>query len=386
MRAILAALGGDAGQTRFVGGAVRDALLGLDVLDVDLATSLSPDDVSDRLVRAGLKAVPTGIVHGTITAVAGDTHVEVTTLRRDVSTDGRRATVTFTDDWREDAARRDFTINALYADPVSGEVIDYFEGLADLHARRLRFIGDPLTRIAEDHLRILRFFRFQARFGGERPDPAGLAACAARANDMKALSRERIRDELLKLLSVRDPAPTVALMLDHAILSPVLPEIDAAGLAVLRHLIEREAAAAVAADPIRRLAALLRPGGVGTAEAIGHRLRLSNRERERLVADVAPSAEPEDAAIMAYRLGVEIAVDRLLLGSGDPATVRLLDGWVKPRLPLSGGDLLALGLKGPAISAMLRTLESAWLAGDFQPSRDDLLERARSHFPTADSP
>ena len=387
MEAILAALDAEGGSTRFVGGAVRDGLLGIDVLDVDLATIFTPEEVVRRLKTAGLKAVPTGLAHGTITAIAGEVHVEVTTLRRDVSTDGRRATVTFTDDWREDAARRDFTINALYADPVTGAVVDFFGGLDDLAARRLRFIGDPLTRIAEDHLRILRFFRFQARFGGERPDPQALAACSARANDLKALSRERIRDEFMKLLAVADPAPTIALMLEHAIIAPVLPEIDQSGLALLDRLILREQAAGLKGDAIRRLAALLRPVGADKAAAIGHRLRLSNRERERLVADVVDPGMVEDGRIRAYRSGAAVAVDRLLLGEGDPAAARLLDGWTKPRMPVSGGDLLSLGLKpGPAVSSALRVLEQAWLDEDFRPSRDDLLARARLLLRNADRP
>ena len=208
-----------------------------------------------RLEKARIKAVPTGLAHGTITAVSGGAPVEVTTLRRDVSTDGRRATVAFTEDWREDAARRDFTINALSADPLSGEVFDYFGGLADLDARKVRFIGEPLQRIAEDHLRILRFFRFHARFGEGAPDEGGAEACAARANDLMALSRERIADELLKLLAMPDPTPTVALMIEQGIFRPVLPEIENADR--LRALIDAEQGGGGRPAAIRRLAALL---------------------------------------------------------------------------------------------------------------------------------
>ena len=200
-RKVLAALPG----AKFVGGAVRDALLGVVVTDVDVATQLPPEAVVERLTAAGVKVVPTGIAHGTVTAVTPEIAIEITTLRRDVTTDGRRATVAFTDQWQEDAARRDFTINALYADPDSGEILDFFGGMADLAARRVRFIGAPLERIAEDHLRILRFFRFHARFGNGAPDADGMAACTARANDLMALSRERIRDEISKLLAVTDP-------------------------------------------------------------------------------------------------------------------------------------------------------------------------------------
>ena len=233
MKRLLKALGADEGLTRYVGGAVRDDLLGLPVSDVDLATRIRPQQVVERLEAVGVKVVPTGIAHGTVTAVSDGLPVEVTSLRRDVTTDGRRATIAYTDDWQEDAARRDFTLNALSADPKSGEIFDYFGGLDDLEERRVRFIGDPIERIAEDHLRILRFFRFHARFGSGDPDPAALDACAARANDLMALSRERIADELLKLLAMPDPSPTVRVMLDRAILMPVLPEIEPGSLASL---------------------------------------------------------------------------------------------------------------------------------------------------------
>src|SRR5881275_1593374 len=242
MRRLLAALGADQGLTRYVGGAIRDDLLRLPVSDIDLATRIAPDEVMARLEKARIKAVPTGIEHGTITAVSDAHPFEITTLRRDVSTDGRRATVAFTDDWREDAARRDFTINALFADPLTGEITDYFGGLGDLEHRHIRFIGDPLQRIAEDHLRILRFFRFHARFGSGEPDAAALEACTRRANDLMALSRERIADELLKLLAVTDPAPTVAIMLGHGILRPVLPEISPERLHDLSALVAAERA------------------------------------------------------------------------------------------------------------------------------------------------
>src|SRR3954471_17682648 len=257
MRGLLGTLGAAGGDTRYVGGCVRDTLLGLAVNDVDLATRLPPREVMARLAKARIKAVPTGLAHGTVTAIVEGVPFEVTTLRRDVATDGRRATIAYTEDWREDAARRDFTINALSADPSKLDVFDYFGGEADLAARRVRFIGDPLTRIAEDHLRILRFFRFHARFGEGAPDPEGLDACAARANDLMALSRERIADELTKLLALPEPAATVRLMVERGIFRPVLPEIDEAGAARLERLVEREQAAETPPDPLRRLAALL---------------------------------------------------------------------------------------------------------------------------------
>jgi len=364
LASLLEALGAAEGKTRFVGGCVRDTLLGLPVSDVDLATRLEPTEVLDRLAAARIKAVPTGLAHGTVTAVVAGKPHEVTTLRRDVATDGRRATVAFTRDWREDAARRDFTINALSAEPGSGEVFDYFEGLADLEARRVRFIGDPLTRIAEDHLRILRFFRFHARFGRGEPDAAGLAACAARANDLMALSRERIADELLKLLALPHPAATVALMIEQGILRPVLPEIkDAAPLAALE---AREREAGVAADPIRRLAALL-PADPALAAAIGSRLRLSKKATKRLALaaersgpDQPPDQPPEQ---LAYWLGAESAVDRILIGAGDPGAAKRLAGWVRPPLRLSGGDLIARGLPpGPIVARTLAAVERQWVA------------------------
>ena len=363
MRRLLKALGASDGLTRYVGGAVRDDLLGLPVSDIDLATRIRPEEVVERLEAVGVKVVPTGIAHGTVTAVSDGLPVEITSLRRDVSTDGRRATIAYTDDWEEDAARRDFTLNALSADPKTGEIFDYFGGLDDLDARRVRFIGDPIERIAEDHLRILRFFRFHARFGSGDPDPAALEACAARANDLMALSRERIADELLKLLAMPDPAPTVRVMLDRAILKPVLPEIESASLASLKRVIAAEREAIIEPDALRRLAALL-PADELLAEKIAVRLRLSNKARKR----VACAAGRELAAnpqALAYRLGVDCAVDRLLLG-GEPAKAAALVGWKTPRLPIGGGKLIARGVpEGPAVARTLRRIEDRWVEAGF---------------------
>jgi poly(A) polymerase len=357
MAALLRALGAGDGDTRFVGGCVRDTLLGLAVSDVDLATRLTPQAVIERLQAAKIKAVPTGLAHGTVTAVVAGAPVEVTTLRRDVSTDGRRATVAFTDDWREDAARRDFTINALSADPRTLEVFDYFGGEADLDERRVRFIGDPLTRIAEDHLRILRFFRFHARFGAGPPDAAGLAACVARANDLMALSRERIADELTKLLALPMPAATVALMIERGVLRPVLPEIEDAGR--LARLVGREREAGIAPEAVRRLAALL-PQDREVAAAVGARLRLSKRAAKRLVS-AAVRDDGSPPAILAYRIGLGEAVDRILLGHRDVAAARTLEGWMRPKLKLGGGDLIAMGLSaGPEVARTLQAIERAW--------------------------
>lgn len=349
------------GETRFVGGCVRDTLLGLPVSDVDLATRLQPQDVLDRLRAASIKAVPTGLAHGTVTAVIAGRPVEVTTLRRDVSTDGRRATIAYTDDWREDAARRDFTINALSADPVDGAVHDYFDGLADLEKRRVRFIGDPLVRIAEDHLRILRFFRFHARFGRGAPDQAALEACTARANDLMALSRERIADELLKTLALPEPVEAARLMVERGILRPVLPEIEEA--AGLERLVEAERIAGIAPSAIRRLAALL-PADAELANRVAARLRLSKKAAKRL----ALAAERAIAAPqrLAFRIGTESAIDRLLLAGQADGEVAALHAWQPPRLPLSGRDLIAMGLvAGPVVARTLRQVEREWEEAGF---------------------
>ncbi len=367
MAKLLDALAAAEGQTRYVGGAVRDGLLGLPVSDVDLATRLKPDEVVERLQAAGLKAVPTGFEHGTVTAVSDGHPYEVTTLRRDVETFGRHATVVFTDDWEEDAARRDFTINALMADPVTGEVYDYFDGLADLGERHVRFIGDPYARIAEDHLRILRFFRFHARFGRGAPDLQALDACTERANDLMALSRERIADELLKLLAVENPLATVQVMLDRAILQPVLPEIAESATAGLETLINSEREAEIAPDPLRRLVSLL-PRDPQLATGIAVRLKLSNRDRKRM----ACAADPEiaDPKAIAYRAGVDCAVDRLLLAD-KAGEARTIVSWTPPRLPISGGALIKRGIaEGPLVSRTLRQIEDRWLAAGFPAGAD----------------
>jgi len=348
------------GDVRFVGGSVRDTLLGLAVSDLDVATPLSPQRVLELLKGVGIRAVPTGIDHGTITAVLASGPVEVTTLRRDVSTDGRRATVAFTDDWREDAARRDFTINALYADPASGEIFDYFGGLADLEVRHVRFIGDAFQRIAEDHLRILRFFRFLARFG-DVADPAGLEACTARSRDLMALSRERIADELLKLLVAKDAVRVVALMIERGIFLSVLPEIVSADR--FGHLAAREVDAGVAPHPIRRLAALI-PADPALAEQIAARLKLSNAQRKRLATAVVP---PEGAPRpLAYRLGREAALDQFLLSDRPLADAIEIRDWDPPRFPLTGGAIVSRGVKaGPEVARLLKRVEEAWIAEGF---------------------
>ncbi len=379
MARLLDALGASDGLTRFVGGAVRDELLHLPGNDLDLATRLRPDEVVERLTAAGIKAVPTGIAHGTVTAISAGRPVEVTSLRRDVTTDGRRATIAFTDDWKEDAARRDFTINALSADPVSGETFDYFGGLADLGERRVRFIGEPLERIAEDHLRILRFFRFHARFGAGAPDAVALDACTARANDLMALSRERIADELIKLLGLPDPAPTLALMVARGIFVPVLPEItDASRLAAL---VTDERTANIAPDAIRRLAALL-PPDPAIVDKVAARLKLSKKVRKRLAAAADPDLSANPRAL-AYWTGAETATDRLLLARR-PDDATAISDWPVPRLPISGGRLIKLGLiEGPTVASTLKAITRRWVEAGF-PDGAELEQIVREEVGQAD--
>ena len=378
---LIETLGASDAMVRFVGGAVRDTLLGLPVKDIDCATRHRPEESSRLIKAAGFKAVPTGMAHGTVTAVLPLGPVEVTTLRRDVSTDGRRATVAFTDEWREDAARRDFTINALSADPLTGEVHDYFGGLEDLEHGVVRFIGDPLQRIAEDHLRILRLFRFHERFGKGPPDKEALAACIARANDLMALSRERIADELLKLLGGRDPGPTVGLMVEGGILRPVVPEIDPGGVDRLARLIGRERTAGLDADALRRLGALL-PESADIAVSIARRLKLSKAATRRLELAVSPI---EPGPVLAYRHGADVAAD-ILLRSNLPAEdlgLGLLDGWQRPRLPITGGILIEQGLKaGPIVAATVQAIERRWIAEGF-PDEARVFEIAREEVDQA---
>ena len=369
LAALVAALGTE--NVRWVGGAVRDTLLGLPVKDVDAATLHRPEEVMARLEAAGIHAIPTGIDHGTVTAILPGGNVEVTTLRRDVSTDGRRATVAFASDWPEDAARRDFTINALYAHPDTLEIEDHFGGLEDLTAHRVRFIGDARERIREDHLRILRYYRFQARFGGEL-DKEAEEACAELAATLKGLSRERVAMELLNLLSLPDPYATVARMESRGVLPVVLPEVGARGVAALQGLIAEEMRQRVAPDPLRRLAALLPPDPY-LAEAVAARLRLSAAQRKRLVtaADRAGGG-PGDARALAYRLGREQAIDRLLLAGADTAP---LSGWDIPQFPLKGGEIVARGVSaGPEVARILRAVEQRWIADGFpEPARVETL-------------
>ncbi len=360
LAALTAALGAE--NIRWVGGAVRDGLLGVPVADVDCATKLLPADVIAACGRAGIRTVPTGIEHGTVTAVLKDGPVEITTLRRDVATDGRRATITFASDWSEDAARRDFTINALYAHPETLEIADWFGGLEDLRDGRVRFIGDAAARIAEDHLRILRYYRFQTRFGAALDETAE-DACAELAHTLKGLSRERIAAELLALLALPDPHPTIARMRSRGVLPVILPEACPPQVAALARLIASEGAQGFGPDPVRRLAALL-PPSPEIAETVAARLRLSKAQRQRLVA--AAERQPDDAAsplALAYRLTPPVAIDRLLLAGGD---ARVLEGWSAPVFPLKGGAIVARGVTaGPAVARILQAVEARWVAESF---------------------
>ena len=360
---------GGPGCARFVGGSVRNALVGKPVLDIDIATRLTPDRVIAAAKAAGLKPVPTGVEHGTVTVVASKRPFEVTTLRRDVETDGRRAVVAFTDDWAEDAARRDFRLNALYADR-SGAIFDPTgQGVADARAGRVVFVGDAETRIREDALRILRFFRFQAHFGRGAPDAEGLAACARLSALVEGLSAERVSTELLKLLAADDPRPAVRAMAEAGVLARVLPDpVDRAMF---------ETMADVSADPALRLSALL-PAEAEAVRRAATRLRLSNALRDRLIAavddgTVAAIATPAQARAAVYRLGGGVVLDRLArrqAGGADPAALAearaVATDWTPPRLPVGGREVAALGLApGPETGRLLKAFEAAWIAADF---------------------
>ena len=358
---LVAALGANenGGNARYVGGAVRDTLLGIEAHDIDIATPLEPVEVIARLDAANIRSVPTGLKHGTITAIRQSGNVEITTLRKDVTTDGRHAEVAYTSDWQEDAARRDFTINALYADPATLAVTDWFGGLDDLAARRVRFIGDPAARIREDHLRILRYFRFQARFGSDPADAAAEAACADLAATLKGLSRERVGWELQNLLALPDPVPTVARMAQLGVLGVILPEGDPMALAAL---VAEEARQEVEPDWLRRLAALL-PADPALAERVAARFRVSVAQKKRLIVAAKRTGEQGDPRALAYRLGMDPALDRLLLTGTDTAALK---HWTIPTLPLKGGQIVARGIAaGPEVARILRTVEDRWVAEGF---------------------
>ncbi|GGF07613.1 poly(A) polymerase [Aliidongia dinghuensis] len=381
-RPALTALLDALGEGRFVGGVVRDTLLNLPPGDLDLATPLEPPEVLRRLDAAGIRAIPTGLSHGTVTAVLADgTPVEVTTLRRDIETDGRRATVAFTNNWAEDAARRDFTLNALYLDRAGG-IWDPIGGIGDCLAGRIRFVGEPLRRIDEDVLRILRFYRFQARYGRTPADPAARAACRARTDRIERLAGERLQAETHKLLHARDPAPTVRLMIEDGVLAAYLPPPFRPDRLAALVALEPET------DSLRRLAALL-PPGAGAAAA--ERLRLPTAMRDRLVLltganPVDLSADAQTQRVLLYRRGAALYRDFVLLRAAEDgkadrarALIALADAWTSPALPVAGRDVRALGIaSGPAIGRILSEVEDWWIAGDFQADRAACLERLKA--------
>jgi poly(A) polymerase len=399
LQRVLSLLNADGGEGRVVGGAVRNSLMALPVADIDIATTLLPEAVIERAVAAGIKAVPTGIAHGTVTLVIDGKPFEITTLRRDVETDGRRAQVAFSNDWQADAERRDLTINALYASD-NGEVIDMVGGLADLERRNIRFIGDAATRIAEDHLRILRFFRFFAYYGSGRPDADGLRACAAARSKIASLSAERVWSEMKKLLAAKDPGRALLWMRQVGILTEVLPETEKWGIDAIPALIATEQALGWAPDPLLRLASIVPPDAARLAK-LAERLRLSKTEAAYLQGwanapgikdDISEAAFDRllyryDTPGVAARLKLALAVARGK-AEGDfeemARTARLgkllerTTRWKKPVFPVSGADALAAGVSaGPRVGEILGKLEQQWLDGNFAMDRAALLARLK---------
>lgn len=387
-RAVLDALGPDA---RFVGGAVRNALIGRDVADIDIATPREPDEVTKRLTAAGLGAVPTGVEHGTVTAISSGKPFEVTTLRRDVQTDGRRAVVAFTTDWKEDAQRRDFTMNALYA-TADGEVVDLVDGVEDLKAGRVRFVGDATTRIREDYLRILRLFRFHAWYGKGEIDSQALHAAAAEKAGLAHLSGERVQKELLKLIEAENPAPVLRTMAAAGILAELLPGPLSIGR--LERLAAIDSEAFFMPDPLLRLAALL-PNDTAVAVEVATRLRLSNAQMLRLE-DIAGAKEKivsylsvKEVRKLLYRIDTGPFKDRVFLKwAEDPKDsnavqwrmlLAVADAWERPRFPLTGRDVMLAGVpEGPLVGKILAEVEDWWVDADFIEDEFSLAERLKA--------
>ena len=371
------------GCARFVGGCVRNALLGQPVADVDIATQLTPDLLEKACRNAGMAVHPTGIEHGTLTVVCDGVPYEITTLRRDVETDGRRATVSFTHDWAEDAERRDFRMNALYADNA-GEVFDPTGGgLDDIAARRIVFVGDAETRIREDYLRILRFFRFQAWYGNAAPDQAGLAACGKLRAGLAGISVERIWMETKKLLAAPQPLSALEAMEHGGVLDQLF--VDAKGLGLLGKLVGLEREQGWTPDPMLRFLALFWKDAAIVRD-VTNRLKMSNEERNRLnwpTQDETPLwGAVTDAEVRAavYRVGAQTVIDRATLewastGVADWAgVIAVARSWARPALPVDGEDMLARGIaEGPPIGAAIRKLETAWIESDFKLGKDELL-------------
>lgn len=398
LQQLLAALKQGGEEARVAGGAVRNALLGQPVADIDIAATTLPEETIRRAEVAGFKTAPTGIEHGTITVIAGGKPYEVTTLRADVETDGRRAKVTFGRDWKLDAERRDFTMNALYAE-ADGTVVDLVGGIADIEARRLRFIGDAEARIREDYLRILRFFRFFAWYGDGRPDAEGLKACARQKEGLAQLSAERVWSELKKLLSAPDPSRALLWMRQAGVLTAVLPESEKWGIDAIHGLARTGKDLGWIADPMLRLEAII-PPDVARMKTLGERLRLSNDEAARLrhwALTIAPDAkmtETELAKKLYYgdrdgyldRIRLALAAARTRAVEGNQAMMeagglsRLLNftlKWTKPVFPIKGADLTELGASpGPKLGATLKNLEREWVGSGFTLERGALMERA----------
>lgn len=372
---LIAVLSATGMPPRLVGGCVRDAVLERTVTDIDLASPAPPDAVMAALIKNDIKAVPTGLEHGTVTAVIDGTGYEITTLRRDVATDGRRAVVAFTDDWREDAARRDFTMNAMSAEP-DGTVHDYFDGVADARDGIVRFVGEAARRIEEDYLRVLRYFRFQAWYGRRQPDDATLAALAAGVSRLDRLAAERVRAELIKWLGAPDPCPSWRLATNVGAAAWLFAGADGARL---EQVVALEIAADLPADPLRRLAALTLEPGPG-ARTVAARFRLSAAEARYLTAveaAMAAAAGVDSAAAarrLAYRRGLSVARDALLLTSSADGSrqgfFHELIAWAVPIFPIKGADAVRAGLSpGPAVGKALRAVEAWWIKADFAPDR-----------------
>ena len=401
---IFAALNRQGGEVRFVGGCVRDGLLNRSVTDLDLATTHPPERTMALLAQAGIRVIPTGLEHGTVTAVAGNRTYQITTLRRDVNTDGRHAQVDFTKSWRDDAARRDFTINTMSAN-LKGQIWDPLEGIQHLSMHWVGFVGNPETRIKEDFLRILRFFRFNAYYGTGVPDKNGLDACRKLAPRLVELSAERIRDEVHKLLAAPDPSPVVTVMCVEGIFTPILPAIQHPDrLKVLVWLESRALARPqVVPDPLRRLACLLPPDRA-TALEVGQRLRLTKAQTQRLGAIAAgwnrtgPDIPPQEFRRLLHRVGPQIMQDRVLLawaeqrriseGLTSAATARWvdlldrIDQWQPVAFPLRGQDLLDLGYApGPALGELLDQVELWWEDQDYLPDHSACLAQLRTLTP-----
>ncbi len=392
--AVMAALSAAGGEdcARFVGGCVRNAILGAPVRDIDIATVLTPPQVTAALEAAGLKAIPTGVDHGTVTAVAKGKPFEITTLRRDVETDGRRAVVAFTTDWAEDAARRDFRLNALYADGEGRLYDPTGEGLNDARTGAIVFVGDAATRIAEDALRIPRYFRFLAWYGRGEPDPVAVAACREGRDLLAGLSAERVGHEMLRLLEADDPRAAVRLMAQTGVLSRLIPA--ATGLERFDALVAIETGQLFTSDDLLRLAALL-PNDSEAAQSTAGALRLSNARRDRLVAALGTQPpltswmSPRQVRQTIYRLGQDVFRDRIMLAwaaSDRPAaTVQwrallpMAQSWTPPRLPLTGDEVIAAGVPpGPLVGAVLREVESWWIDNDFIEDKLSVVERLKA--------